>query len=655
MTRSHPFAWRGWIVGCGLALSLFSQPRATDISLVVTQAPQRKGAAPIDCLPRALVNGEPYDQARIVVLSPTGEIRVLSEGFHSACDPDVSFDGERILFAGKKDETSGWRIWETRVDGQGLHPVSPESLDARMPIYCSTLFTLDSPEPWFTTVFVARERTFNDFGHAESSSLYNVRIDGTDLRRLTFNPNHDLDPFQMWDGRVIYAAERTPQTPGARVSSVGIHAIHMEGADMEFYGGEAGRRIQRMPCATEGGLVIFVEADAPSWDGAGQLGCLNESRPTSSYRRLTEPGQGIFLNPAPWHGNTVLVAQRPSKGEQTFGIVELDADTGKIRPVFDSADFHEVQVQPLRSRPRPDGHSTVVNPKSDTGVFYGLNAYSSDPTRQAHLKPGEIKRVRVIEGVLSAAAPSAASAVHWPFVGRRLVGEAPVEADGSFNVEAPADTPLLLQTVDERGLALDTSGWIWVKPKETRGCIGCHEDPELVPENDYVRALRRPSTQLTLAAAMRRTVTFREDIAPVLERHCLGAECHGGNETPLDLARVAGRSEEGWFSAYTNLLVASNHGKLRQPSSGKYVDAGRARTSWLGWQILGTNTARPWDPCAEGDQPRSKKISQMPPTGRGAPLRAETVRTLIQWIDMGAQYTVRPQPELPVSTQASPP
>ena len=47
-----------------------------------------------------------------------------------------------------------------------------------------------------------------------ASSLYNVKLDGTELRRLTFNPNHNLDPFQMWDGRVIYSAERYPHEPG---------------------------------------------------------------------------------------------------------------------------------------------------------------------------------------------------------------------------------------------------------------------------------------------------------------------------------------------------------------------------------------------------------------------------------------------------------
>ena len=39
---------------------------------------------------------------RIVVLEPEGRIRVLTSGFSSASDPAVSFDGRKILFAGKK-------------------------------------------------------------------------------------------------------------------------------------------------------------------------------------------------------------------------------------------------------------------------------------------------------------------------------------------------------------------------------------------------------------------------------------------------------------------------------------------------------------------------------------------------------------------------
>jgi hypothetical protein len=284
----------------------------------------------------------------------------------------------------------------------------------------------------------------------------------------------------------------------------------------------------------------------------------------------------------------------------------------------------------------PDGHSTVVNLAARTGVFYGLNCYTADAERQEHLAPGSIKRVRLIEGVPSSVDAPMSDRDDWPRVLRRLVGEAPVETDGSFNVEVPADVPLLLQTLDERGLALGTSGWIWVKPKETRGCIGCHEDPELIPENEFVLALQRESTRLTLPPEQRRSLSFVHEIAPILQQHCAAADCHGGHESPLRLP-LNGTQPSGTQlrAAYDALMApAAGAALFPPPYPGKYIDAGRARTSWLVWQLLGTQTARPWDRLPSP----LPTVDKMPPAGAGAPLSPETIRTLIQWIDMGAQF-----------------
>lgn len=131
----------------------------------------------------------------------------------------------------------------------------------------------------------------------------------------------------MGDGRVIYAAQSFPQEPGG-AARIRLHAIHIEGADMEVCGGGAGERMRRMPCATDGGLVVFVEAGQPTPDGAGHLACFLESRPTATYRRLTEPGAHVFLNPTPWQSNVVLVAQRSVREDDAFAMVTFDADSG---------------------------------------------------------------------------------------------------------------------------------------------------------------------------------------------------------------------------------------------------------------------------------------------------------------------------------------
>jgi hypothetical protein len=611
--------------------------------ILFTQVPWGNAAAPTTPNGPGLVRQDWFSGARLVVRSPDGRLRVLSEGFDSACDPNVSFDGLRVLFAGKRARLSRWRIWEIDLDGRGLRAVSPEHLDARSPIHASTLFTLESPQPWFTTIFVGQEKTLNEVGQASASSLYNIKLDGTELRRLTFNPNHNFDPVQMWDGRVIYSAERYPNEPGGREGRVGLYALHVEGADMEFYGGGQGGRIQHMACATERGLVVFVEPAPGTWDGAGQLAGLQERRPHVTYRRLSQDPSHLYLYPSPLQHNRVLVSRRAAQGGDTCGVFWFDADQGRGEPVYDSPDYHDVQAVLAKSRPTPDGHSTVVDTKYDFGTFYGLNCYDADPRLAPHLPSGAIKRVRFIEGVLQTAPEASAEANgQGPFVARRLVGEAPVEVDGSFNVAVPADTPLLLQTLDERGLALANCGWIWVKTKETRGCIGCHEDPERTPENEYVLALRRPSNQLTLPPAQRRSVSFREDIAPLLQRHCAATDCHGGEDTPLRLGLTSPLpSENELEKVYAALLAPARDpgtNTATWPQAGKYVDPGRARTSWLIWQLSGEDTSRPWDHVHSGVSEAARQVRLMPPSGKAASLSPTQIRTFIQWIDLGAQY-----------------
>jgi len=636
-----------------MALQSKDEPPTSNIpTLVLTQVPvsSRNQASNQETITAALdrpLGLQPsFLGARVVIVSPDGQTRVLSEGFHSACDPDISLDGTRVLFAGKKDLNSHWRVYEIGVDGTGLRPITPEGQEARNPIYLSTLFTLDSPQPWFTIAYVGCENTLSELGLPASSSLYNIKLDGTELRRLTYNPNNNFSPFQMWDGRVIYAAEQHPTEPG-EAYGVRLFAMHIEGADVELYAGEHGRRFKDMPCATANGLVVFVESDKPSPALAGQLACVHESRPHYTYRKLTDDPDHVYLYPYPLHDNVLLVSRRTADGKGTAGVFVFDADKLDCRQVFDSPDHDDLQARPLRPRKSPDGHSTVVDTTAKTGVFYGMNSYIANDMMQPHLTPGSIKRVRFVEGVLQTTNTyTPATAKGMLPVPRRLIGEAPVEADGSFNVEVPANTPILLQTLDQHGLALATSGWTWVQPKETRGCIGCHEDPELVPENEYVLALRRPSNKLTLPPEKRRAVVFRADVARIFMNYCSSADCHGNRNNPLFLPLSSERPSEAELErAYSALMTPEDNQNPNLQSlpllkRGKYIDQGRARTSWLVWQLLGTNTARPWDNTTENQKRPARKVMKMPPQGKTRALAPEELQTIIQWIDLGAAFAM---------------
>jgi mono/diheme cytochrome c family protein len=61
------------------------------------------------------------------------------------------------------------------------------------------------------------------------------------------------------------------------------------------------------------------------------------------------------------------------------------------------------------------------------------------------------------------------------FEQNQILGYAPIEPDGSFKLQVPADVPLALTVVDADGRGLQTHiNWIQVRPGERRTCDGCH-------------------------------------------------------------------------------------------------------------------------------------------------------------------------------------
>jgi hypothetical protein len=253
----------------------------------------------------------------------------------------------------------------------------------------------------------------------------------------------------MWDGRV--GGRALGGHTSCRPSN--LFATHIEGADTELWR-HAGPTHSTDACAT-GRAVRRVEAPSPF--GGGQLACVTQRRPMSSTAACQAAGR-LYAHPYPWKGNAVLVSSRTAPGAESWGVWTFDADTQTGALLYDDPGFHELQARFVRPRPRPDGHSTVVNTTATTGTFYGLNCYTAGEPLKALGHAGEVKRIRLIEGVFPQAAGNSTPEAAGNAVRRRLVGEAPVEADGSFNVEVPASTPLLLQALDERGLALATCG-----------------------------------------------------------------------------------------------------------------------------------------------------------------------------------------------------
>jgi hypothetical protein len=563
--------------------------------------------------------------ARIVRLPPRGKKRVLTRKFAGACDPEISFDGTRMLFAGKRAAADPWNVFEMDLETGEVRQITRDHGNCRSPTYQGRLFTLDSPEPWSQITFVSDlAGEINEHGVSPATSLYTVRLDGSGVQRLTYNPSSDVDPTVLPDGRLLFASWQRATLDRGATGRVALFTSQIDGIDYALFSGDEGRRVKTMPCVTKDRLVVFVETDDPVWDGSGTLGSVSLRRNLHSYEPVTTATDGRFHSPSPLPAGKILVSRRPDSDEGTHGLYTLDPVSGEIDAVFDDPDHHDVQAVAVIARPRPDGRSTVLSEEFSTGVLYGLDVYDSD-LGALWVSTRTPLRLRVLEGIPRR---EASRADEPAVLHKRFLGEVDVEKDGSFNVEVPANTPIRLQLVDEDGLALRSCSWIWVRNRETRGCIGCHEDGERAPENRFVEALAKPSIPLDLPPERRRTVDFRRDVLPILSSRCASAACHGGGRVEPVLDGVASDGDVGDL-AYEELLAGFPFGGHDEgPARGKYVQPGRARTSPLIWHVYGANTARPWD---EG--PRTIP-APMPFAGIG--LTDDEKRVLAEWIDLGA-------------------
>jgi len=541
--------------------------------------------------------------ARLVKVNPDSSIEELSRDFQSACDPSISFDASHILFAGKKTPDDNWNIYEMETDGSNVRQITRDLGNCRSPGYQAMLYTIVSAEPWYQLTFVGMENSAGG-----TTNLYSCKLDCSAVRRLTFNLSDNMDPFIMYDGRLLFAGRhRSTLNPG-HAGRVSLFGINIDGADYALFHAGKGKNVKLMPCTTIKGLVVYIEADKLRWDRAGSIGSALIRRPLHSYRQITTESDGLFHSPSALADGRILVSRRSPDDSDTHGVYRLDPADGKIEKIFDSSDYHDIQAKIISPRPEPDGRSSVVSEKDPNGKLYCIDVYISDLARPQWMPRGTAKRLRVIEGSRQAATP---------VIQRRILGEIDIEKDGSFNIEIPANTPIELQILDADGLALRSCGWIWAKNHEPRGCIGCHEDGELTPENVLVDAVTNPSVKLNLPVEQRRTVDFKREIMPIISKKCV--QCHSKADSFPRL------TEDSSNQNYKNLLIEAEY-----PGHGKYIHPGKARTSPLIWHILGRNTSRPWD-----DTFSQQKVPQMPPH-HDQTLTPDERRTFAEWIDMGA-------------------
>ncbi len=398
-------------------------------------------------------------------LEPDGSVRVLTEDFHSARAPAFSPDGKRMAFSGQRREGGPWRIWEMELKSGRTKPITRDE-GSTDPAYLAD----------GSIVFSAPAA---DLATEARHALYTAGPAGADPMRVTFHPGLDFAPTVLRDGRLLFVTRGSPASPVSR-----LFTMRSDGTMVElFYESPGGGRQSGRAWETPDNRVVFVESadsDAPD----GHLLVISEHRPLHSRIDLGSGIGGAFHSVFPLSSDEYLVSYRPPGGDR-YDLYAFEPIGGRLEPILDPDPGYDA-VEPVVAvaRPAPKRFVSVVDLQRDTGELYCLDADLSD--LPVDRPPGS----------------SASSASLRIRSATGTLGEVPLEEDGSFYVEVPADTPVQLETLDAAGRVVrGPSAWIWVRPNERRGCIGCHEDRELAPENRVPLAVERPPVPLSAVAS----------------------------------------------------------------------------------------------------------------------------------------------------------
>jgi hypothetical protein len=301
---------------------------------------------------------------------------------------------------------------------------------------------------------------FTFIGQEEESGppeIWEMRLDGSAARMITAGHGEPMNPAYLSDERVIFSAILAgDDSPASR--TVSLFSCDMTGSDetrLTF-----GPHRDRTPTMLPDGRVWFRR-------NPRSAGGTDRSIPMTIHA----DGTGVARFPEALSAMTPGPPAPMQEGPDGFTTLEtVRAVAGTAPPILTS----------------------VVNPDAATGTLLCLNAYVSRDAKISDLPPGSIASVRV--GILGPSVDPGSEGAAG-----EILGEAPVHPDGSFLIEVPADTPLSLTLLSEGGtpLASLTSG-IWVRPNENRGCVGCHEPPDMAPENRQPLAVLEPPVPLSI-------------------------------------------------------------------------------------------------------------------------------------------------------------
>ncbi len=452
----------------------------------------------------------------------TGKLQLLVDDPQgSVRDPQVHYDGRKILFSYRRGKSDHYHLYEIHADGTALKQLTSGEFDDIEPTY------LPDGRISFCS---SRCRRWVNCWLTQVAVMHCCDADGKNIHPVSANIEHDNTPWPMPDGRVLYT--RWEYVDRSRVAFHHLWTANPDGTGQTiFYGNMHPRTlmIDAKPIpGTDGQVVAIFSPGHGRSEHTGAVAVVTPKRgpdDEGSVRRINAAPE--FRDPYPISADQFLVAT----GAQ---VVMMDG-AGNTREIYRlpeassraGAQCHE--PRPLRSRTR----ERVIPRRTDfhqpTGRLVLQDVHVG--RRMEGVKQGEIKKLLVLE-TLAKPVNFSGKMMPMSFGGtytlERVLGTVPVEPDGSAYMELPALRSFFFVALDENNNSVKRMhSFLMVMPGETIGCIGCHEQrtrSSFDSGRSVLQALRRPPSPIAPLAGIPEVFDFPRDIQPILDAHCV--KCH---------------------------------------------------------------------------------------------------------------------------------
>ncbi|MBE0595365.1 MAG: hypothetical protein IH616_23500, partial [Gemmatimonadales bacterium] len=559
---------------------------------------------------------------------------------------DLHWDADRLLFS--QSDRTNWKLWEVRSDGTGLQQVS------RMPDDVDSFDACYLPNGGIVFGSTASYQAVPCWhGLKRVTNLYRMDADGSGVRQLCFDQDHDLHPCVLADGQVLY--HRWDYTGINHIFLRQLMVMNPDGTEQRaVYGSNSwfpNSLYFPQPLPGCNDKLICILSGYHGVHKMGQLVLVDTSRgwfeADGLVRRISGRGDPIeprvtdnlvdndwpkFLHPYPLSDKHFLVACQPH-AKANWGIYLADLFDNLVL-IREEPGYALLEPVPLMTRARPPIPVDRVDPGRQDGIVYLHSVYSGPGL--AGVPQGTIKSLRVIAyhfGYPGLAGPDKIGR-GGPWEVMRLLGTVPLEEDGSVSFRVPANTPVAVQALDREGKAVQLMrSWFTVMPGEALSCIGCHESPVDVAPSRVALTMRHEPRDIQPWHGPARGFDFAREVQPVLNKHC--GTCHDGRAGRPDL-RPEEQVPDYKGLRPSRLGVARLHPQMKRDTSGmmKYTPAYESLIPYI--RRVGIEDDVSLLVPGEYHADTSELVQLLCKGHHGVRLDAEARDRIVTWIDLNA-------------------